>query len=76
MSKLMGIFRLFLLLGLCFPALAAEWNDLTTEQRKVLAPYEDQWSEFSEQRQSQLAKGAARWAEMNEKSREETRQRF
>jgi hypothetical protein len=37
------------------------WQDLTEEQRRLLAPHEERWNELDPARQEQIARGAQRW---------------
>ena len=41
------------------------WEDLTDQQRQLLAPQAERWSELDPQRQQQIARGAQRWLDMN-----------
>lgn len=51
------------------PALAGQFGDLATEERKVLAPLESQWDSFSPEKQERLLRGARRWTNMTPEER-------
>ena len=52
------------------------WNDMTDNQKKLLAEHAEGWSEMDAARQEQIATGTARWLEMNRRQKAQAEDRF
>merc|ERR1711879_342697 len=64
----MRIVRIWVMVSSMFGgsvAIALEWDQLSDDSRKTLAPFESRWSSMSDERQQKLQKGADRWSSMS-----------
>lgn len=52
------------------------WSDLSTEQQKVLKPYEAQWANIPIDRQRKILKGIDRLTSLNDSERQNAQERF
>ncbi len=53
-----------------------EWQQLSTEEQRVLEPFQSRWSTLSAERRLKLQKGSRRWAGMSAEERGRVHQRF
>ena len=63
-----------LLLG--SPALAVDWNSLSSEQRTLLRGYESGWEALGEEQQQRLSTGSERWLKLDADQRDSMLQRY
>jgi len=74
-SRLASI--LWLILALApLPATALDWEELSAEEQRVLAPLKQDWADLPPERQERLRRGAHRWKEMTPEERARVRERF
>ena len=52
------------------------WQQLSPEQRQVLAPYRERWNQLPPGRQQAIARGAERWQQMTPEQREQMHERW
>lgn len=52
------------------------WSELSDDQRRTLAPLEQQWNSLSPQRQQRLLQGAQRWQNLGPDERRQAQDRF
>ncbi len=56
--------------------MAADWDQLTTEEQTILSPYQSQWEDLDEAQRERLQKGVNRWLGMSDGERRLVLNRF
>jgi len=55
---------------------ASTWDQLSTEEREILKPFQERWINLAPERQEKLREGAKRWQSMTPEQREQARKRY
>ena len=55
---------------------ASSWDQLSTEEREILKPFQERWINLAPERQEKLREGAKRWQSMTPEQREQARKRY